>query len=150
MTSNNIRGIFLGLAATALLAGCASGPKNVAPAAAPAPVAKTYVIEGVNFATASAALTSGAEIKLAEAAKGIKESNAKYEVAGYTDSRGSDQYNMGLSDRRANSVRNDLIKRGVPAAQLTARGYGESGPVASNDTEAGRAANRRVEIRPAK
>lgn len=138
-----------GLALTALISGCTSDPKALAPAPTPAP-AKTYVIEGVNFATASATLTSGAEAKLAAAAKELKQSNVKYEVAGFTDSRGSDSYNMGLSTRRANAVRNDLIKRGVPAANLTARGYGESNPLGSNDTEAGRAANRRVEICPAK
>ncbi len=147
--TKKIGGIVAALAVVALVSGCASGPKNVAPAPAPAP-AKTFVIEGVNFATASANLTPAANAKLAEAAKELKQSNVKYEVAGYTDSRGSDKYNMGLSDRRANAVRNDLIKRGVPAANLTARGYGEANPVGSNDTEAGRAANRRVEIRPAK
>jgi outer membrane protein OmpA-like peptidoglycan-associated protein len=147
--TKKIAGVVAGLALVALISGCASGPKNVAPVAAPAP-AKTYVIEGVNFATASAALTPAAEAKLADAANGVKQSGVKYEVAGYTDSRGSDAYNQGLSERRANAVRNDLIARGVPAANLSARGYGESNPVASNDTEAGRAANRRVEIRPAR
>lgn len=71
--------------------------------------------------------------------------NVKAEIAGHTDSRGTDAYNQKLSERRANAVRNMLIQRfGIDAGRLTAVGYGESKPVASNDTEAGRAENRRV------
>ncbi len=68
------------------------------------------------------------------------------EVAGHTDSVGSDEYNMGLSDRRANSVKDYLTAKGVKASRLSAHGYGESRPVASNDTDEGRAENRRVEL----
>ena len=68
------------------------------------------------------------------------------EVAGHTDSKGSDEYNQGLSERRANSVKDYLVRKGVKASRLSARGYGESRPVASNDTEEGRAENRRVEL----
>lgn len=67
-------------------------------------------------------------------------------IAGHTDSRGSDSYNQRLSERRAYSVRNYLIDQGVGAQRMRAIGYGESRPVASNDTEYGRAKNRRVEI----
>ena len=69
------------------------------------------------------------------------------EVAGHTDSLGSDDYNQDLSQRRAEAVRQFLIDHGVPAGQVEARGYGEEEPVASNDTEEGRELNRRVEIR---
>lgn len=69
------------------------------------------------------------------------------EVAGHTDNVGPDEYNMELSQRRAESVRQFLIDHGVPAEQVEARGYGEEEPVASNDTEEGREENRRVEIR---
>lgn len=69
------------------------------------------------------------------------------DVLGHTDSTGSDAYNQGLSERRANSVAYYLEGRGVKSARVATRGYGETQPVASNDTEAGRAANRRVEIR---
>ncbi|MCB9679859.1 MAG: OmpA family protein [Alphaproteobacteria bacterium] len=65
-------------------------------------------------------------------------------VEGHTDSKGSDSYNLELSDRRAASVRTYLIGRGVNADQLIAKGFGESRPVATNATEAGRAKNRRV------
>jgi outer membrane protein OmpA-like peptidoglycan-associated protein len=68
------------------------------------------------------------------------------EVAGHTDSMGSDEYNQGLSERRANAVKDYLLSKGVKASRLSARGYGESRPVASNDTEEGRAENRRVEL----
>jgi outer membrane protein OmpA-like peptidoglycan-associated protein len=67
-------------------------------------------------------------------------------VEGYTDNAGSDEFNLDLSQRRAEAVRDFLIKNGVGVERITARGYGEASPVASNDTEAGRQQNRRVEI----
>jgi OOP family OmpA-OmpF porin len=70
----------------------------------------------------------------------------KVVVEGHTDSTGSDAYNQGLSQRRADSVLNYLVRKGVPAGRLTARGFGESNPVASNDTAEGRALNRRVAL----
>lgn len=68
------------------------------------------------------------------------------EVAGHTDNVGSDAYNMGLSQRRAGAVAAYLSSRGVSSARMMTVGAGESRPVASNDTEMGRAQNRRVEI----
>jgi len=68
------------------------------------------------------------------------------EVAGHTDSIGSEEYNQGLSERRANTVRDYLIGKGVSASRLSATGYGEARPVASNDTRDGRHENRRVEL----
>jgi OOP family OmpA-OmpF porin len=59
---------------------------------------------------------------------------------------GTEAYNQGLSERRANSVRNWLIKCGIPASRLTSKGFGEANPVASNDTAEGRAQNRRTEL----
>lgn len=69
------------------------------------------------------------------------------DVYGHTDSTGSDSYNQGLSERRARSVADYLAQRGVSNARMETRGYGESQPIASNDTEEGRAENRRVEIK---
>lgn len=67
------------------------------------------------------------------------------ELEGHTDSTGTDEYNMGLSDRRANAVRQVLLDRfSIQGSRVTARGFGESQPIASNDTPAGRAQNRRV------
>jgi len=67
-------------------------------------------------------------------------------VEGYTDSRGSDQLNQQLSQKRADSVRGYLVTRGVAADRIQAVGRGESSPIATNDTAEGRASNRRVEI----
>lgn len=68
-------------------------------------------------------------------------------VVGHTDSVGSDAYNMDLSNRRANAVNNLLVQRGVADSRIDIVGYGKTMPVATNDTEAGRQKNRRVEIK---
>lgn len=76
----------------------------------------------------------------------LKEMNVKnFEIDGYTDSDGSDEYNQVLSEKRANSVKNFLVSQGV-TAEIRTKGYGESKPVASNDTAEGKQKNRRVEI----
>lgn len=86
--------------------------------------------------------------ELEKAARFIQEHQApKILVAGHTDSTGTDEYNKGLSDRRAAAVRQFLAeKHNVPADKLVSRGYGESRPIATNETEAGRQQNRRTEI----
>jgi outer membrane protein OmpA-like peptidoglycan-associated protein len=71
---------------------------------------------------------------------------AKFSIEGHTDSDGSDVSNQKLSQERADVVRNALIERGMKAENLTAVGYGESKPVASNKTAAGKAKNRRTEV----
>jgi outer membrane protein OmpA-like peptidoglycan-associated protein len=68
------------------------------------------------------------------------------EIAGYTDAQGTDAYNKDLSQRRANTVRDYIVRQGIPQTRVAAVGYGESNPVATNDTEDGRAENRRVEF----
>ena len=70
----------------------------------------------------------------------------KVEVSGHTDSQGNDDYNMDLSDRRAKSVRTYLMNKGIDGARLDAKGYGETKPIDTNATSAGRAMNRRVEF----
>ena len=67
-------------------------------------------------------------------------------VAGHTDSRGSDSYNQALSERRANSVAQYLMQKGVAGARIDAVGFGEKHPIADNGTADGRALNRRVEL----
>jgi outer membrane protein OmpA-like peptidoglycan-associated protein len=67
-------------------------------------------------------------------------------VEGFTDSQGSDDYNYTLSERRAAAVQRALIDQGIAPDRVEARGYGESFPVASNDSAAGRQLNRRVEV----
>jgi outer membrane protein OmpA-like peptidoglycan-associated protein len=72
---------------------------------------------------------------------------AKVRLEGHTDSIGTDEYNKGLSERRAEAVKDYLVKEGATSAsKISTVGYGESRPVASNDTEEGRAQNRRVEV----
>ena len=73
-------------------------------------------------------------------------SRAEFTIEGHTDSVGSESSNMKLSDARANSVMHYLIDNGIASNRLSAKGYGESNPLASNDTRAGKANNRRVEI----
>jgi OOP family OmpA-OmpF porin len=75
----------------------------------------------------------------------VRENNGKITLKGYASSEGTAAYNMKLSKDRANSVKTYLVNSGVNASQVTARGYGEANPIASNDTEEGRIQNRRVE-----
>ena len=72
--------------------------------------------------------------------------SGRIEIGGHTDSQGSEGLNQRLSRARAEAVLDELIARGVPLDRLSARGYGEEQPVASNETEAGRALNRRIEF----
>jgi outer membrane protein OmpA-like peptidoglycan-associated protein len=67
-------------------------------------------------------------------------------IHGYTDSRGSEEYNQGLSERRANSVKAYLAAQGIDSTRLSASGMGRAAPVAGNDSDAGRQQNRRVEV----
>lgn len=112
------------------------------------PNKKTLVLEGVNFEFNSAKLTSDSYSVLDRVVRSLQEwPDIRVEVGGHTDSKGSDQYNRTLSDRRAKAVRDHLVSRGVARSRLEAKGYGESDPIASNDTDAGRAKNRRVELK---
>ncbi len=100
------------------------------------------------FAVNSATLLPGADTELQRVAKVLREyPETNIQIAGYTDSSGSEEYNQRLSERRAEAVKNALMGMGVSASRLTTIGYGESRPVASNATESGRQQNRRVEVR---
>ncbi|HEY9037277.1 MAG TPA: OmpA family protein [Pseudomonadales bacterium] len=101
----------------------------------------------LHFEFDSAVLTAEDRAELDRLAAGIQHLNhTRAEVAGYTDSKGSEAYNMQLSDRRANAVMTYLGSKGIDTANFHAVGYGESNPVADNATDAGRALNRRVVI----
>jgi outer membrane protein OmpA-like peptidoglycan-associated protein len=130
----------------------APAPAYVAPVVAPQPAApQKLVLEGVNFDFDKATLRQEDVSDLDKNVEALKAwGDVNIEVAGHTDSMGSDAYNMKLSQRRAEAVRNFLISRGVAADRLTAKGYGESQPVADNATEEGRFKNRRVELFPLK
>ena len=105
-------------------------------------------LTGVNFAFDKAVLTPEAEMILDEAVALLQETDEVLEVRveGHTDSVGSDAYNMDLSQRRAESVIDYLVANGVNSTRLVPVGMGEGFPVANNDTDAGRAANRRVDF----
>ena len=104
--------------------------------------------EKIFFETGKAVILPKSFDILNSVAQAMKDySNISIEVQGHTDSVGSDSYNLKLSDRRANSVRQYLIEQGVDAERLQAKGYGESTPIADNATEEGKERNRRVEFK---
>lgn len=128
-------------------AALAPEPQEVAPVVAPVPAPHRIVLEGVNFDFDRATLRPEDSDVIDKDMATLKEwGDVKVEVAGHTDSVGSDRYNMDLSQRRANTVRNYLISKGIAADRLVAKAYGESQPIASNDTDEGRFKNRRVEL----
>tara|TARA_R110002050_G_scaffold243115_2_gene379546 strand:- start:42187 stop:43506 length:1320 start_codon:yes stop_codon:yes gene_type:complete len=103
------------------------------------------------FDTGKSSIKSQSEAVLGDIITILKEyPTAKFTVEGHTDSVGSDKLNQRLSDSRANSVKEYLIKNGIDAFRLSALGYGEAKPIDSNKTRKGRANNRRVEINLAK
>ncbi len=102
----------------------------------------------VTFPVNSSAIQPEFQQTLGSVANTLSQYEKSYiDIYGHTDSTGTDQYNQSLSERRASSVANFLSNSGVQQARLETRGYGESQPIASNSTEEGRAANRRVELK---
>ena len=101
----------------------------------------------VLFDTGSYTLKPGAREMLAKISGIVlAHPGLNLQIEGHTDSVGSDEFNRQLSERRADSVRDFLAQQGVPASSITARGFGKTQPVATNDTPEGRQRNRRVEI----
>ena len=99
------------------------------------------------FDVDSAALRSQSQQTLRDLAVNFRQYPGEaFDIEGHTDSTGTDEHNMTLSQRRADSVAGYLIDQGVTSSQVTARGYGEMRPKATNDTPEGRQLNRRVEI----
>jgi len=100
------------------------------------------------FAVNSSTLLPGAQSELQRVATVIRQyPETNIQIAGHTDSTGSEDYNRRLSEQRAESVKTALIGMGVNPSRLTTIGYGEGRPIASNNTEGGRQQNRRVEVR---
>jgi outer membrane protein OmpA-like peptidoglycan-associated protein len=134
---------------------CPDTPKGVKVDASGCPISeyipepeKPVVLTGVHFEFNKSILTPDSKTILDKvAASLIERPDVKVEIAGHTDSKGSDAYNLKLSDRRSAAVREYLISKGVMAENLTSKGYGESQPIADNKTDEGRAKNRRVELR---
>lgn len=104
-------------------------------------------LPGIFFDTGKSTLKAGAKNTLAKIADQLKgNSDVRVAIEGHTDSVGSDDKNMTLSEKRANAVRDYLVTNGVSSERVTAAGKGEADPVASNKTAAGRLQNRRVEL----
>lgn len=109
---------------------------------------KPVTLKGTNFDFDSARLRPSADKQLDEVVSfAAAYKDATLDVSGHTCSIGTDAYNQKLSQRRADSVKAYLVKKGVAASRIIAKGYGEKRPVADNKTKAGREQNRRVEIR---
>ena len=108
---------------------------------------KAALTAPINFETDGFTLTPATQQMLTAVAAKIKAcAQAKIAVTGYTDNTGNDGINVPLSNNRAKSVGDYLVSQGVSAGEVTTSGQGAANPVASNDTDAGRAQNRRVEI----
>lgn len=109
---------------------------------------KTYTLKNVFFDTGKATLKKESFIALNDLVEILKIKNTmEIEIAGHTDNVGSIESNLKLSKERANSVRNYLIKKGISAKRVIAKGYGETQAVADNLTPQGRQKNRRTEVR---
>jgi outer membrane protein OmpA-like peptidoglycan-associated protein len=129
--------------ATLALTGNAQLQKTFKPA-----VQKRIRIYGIHFDYDSAHIQPQSEAVVGQIAAIMRSNpNVRFAIEGYTDSDGGAAYNLGLSQRRAQAVVDDLAARyGIARSRLVARGFGLSDPVASNATEAGKALNRRVEL----
>lgn len=102
----------------------------------------------IYFDEAKATLKKSSYVSLNKIAKLMSEDKSLYlDIAGYTDNTGNNDLNITLSDKRANACRDYLISKGISAERLTAKGYGKESPIADNTTEAGRAKNRRTELK---
>lgn len=109
---------------------------------------KVIVLHGVNFDNDMARLQPEAIAVLDQAVATLKANpGVRVEIGGHTDSRNSDWYNLGLGERRAKAVMQYFTAHGVDAGRLTVKSYGESMPIADNETEEGRMQNRRVELK---
>jgi len=163
-------GIAIGVGAGALIGGLigyalasdevepppAPAPAPAAPAPTPTPAAPEparIILRGVNFDYDKSNIKSEFAPILDEAAQTLKDNpDINVRISGHTDSRGSDQYNQRLSDRRAQAVKQYLVSKGIASSRLSTEGRGEREPIAPNtkdgrDNPEGRAMNRRAELK---
>jgi outer membrane protein OmpA-like peptidoglycan-associated protein len=114
----------------------------------PIKVGQSIILRNVFYAYNSSELEEQSRIELNKVVQLMKENpSLKIEISGHTDNTGTPEYNLGLSDRRAASVTNYLSAHGVSSERMTARGYGLTRPLTTNETEEGRATNRRTELK---
>jgi outer membrane protein OmpA-like peptidoglycan-associated protein len=127
---------------------CPNTPAGVKVDAKGCAIEQTLVLQSVNFETASAVLTLYSTKVLDGVADALKgQANIRVEIAGHTDSKGGAKYNLTLSQLRADAVKQFLLTKGIDAGRMTTKGFGDTQPLVSNSTEAGRAQNRRVEFK---
>lgn len=108
---------------------------------------KVFVLDDVHFDTGKSTLKASSYPALNDIVEIMKlKPNMKIEIGGHTDNVGDPQSNMRLSQNRAKTVRNYIISKGIKSDRLTAVGYGETRPIADNNTENGRQENRRTEV----
>lgn len=108
---------------------------------------QTFTFDHLNFESASTQLTPGSVATVNSLAQVLKAyPNARVELVGHTDNTGSPDTNQTLSIDRANAIKGILVNQGVDADRIATNGYGQTRPIASNDTEDGRARNRRIEL----
>jgi outer membrane protein OmpA-like peptidoglycan-associated protein len=111
-------------------------------------IGKQFTLRGINFESGSAALTPDSHPVLDQVVASLNAyPEVKLEIRGHTDSQGPAAFNLQLSQKRAESVRQYLINGGIAATRMTAIGVGEEEPISSNATPAGRAENRRIEFK---
>lgn len=108
---------------------------------------RTFTFDHLNFETGTTQLTADSTQTVQNLTSIMKAyPNARFQISGYTDNTGSAQANQTLSQQRAEAVRSMLINNGVSGDRISAAGFGEQNPIASNDTDEGRARNRRTEL----
>lgn len=109
--------------------------------------AKTFTLNNVHFDTGKPTLRPDSFKELNEISEFMKlKDDEQYEISGHTDNVGNDDDNLKLSQQRADAVKAYLVKKGIAAGRLTAKGYGATRPVADNNTPEGRQKNRRTEV----
>ena len=108
---------------------------------------KAIVLEGVTFASGSANLTENSKIILNKVVNTMKENpEIEVEIRGYTDNTGNKNFNYKISQRRADSVKEYLVRNGIDSSRIQTKGFGPEEPIAPNNTKEGRAKNRRIEF----
>jgi OmpA-OmpF porin, OOP family len=111
-------------------------------------MAKNYTLDNVHFDFGKASLRSESFAELDELVDFLKnKETVRVEIAGHTDNVGNEADNLRLSQQRSETIRGYLIKKGIQAARIVAKGYGASQPIADNNTDQGRQLNRRTEVR---
>ena len=107
----------------------------------------SFTLDDLHFKTGSAVIEKSSYPILDQLVEYMNNKGKSIEIGGHTDSDGSDESNQKLSQNRAKAVKDYLVTKGIDKSRISAKGYGESKPIASNDTDAGKAQNRRTEVK---